>query len=189
MAQKFKRRKLLVDVPFQLRMILRFTVSIVCASFVVGILIFCLAQTSTTGAIEKARVFVKPPSDFILPVLVLTVLSVAVIAGLGVMFMTLFVSHRIVGPVFRIKKEVDLLRQGQIKRNFSTREKDQLKDLSKCLQDMTDTLHGRHCELRKNYGLLREFLETEQSSQGPAGREKLKTLLSSCQDNLDYFKV
>ena len=76
----------------------------------------------------------------------------------------LFISHRIVGPIYRLKKEIVAFKNGFLKRNFKTREKDQLKDLANELQEMTDNLHSKQGELRSNYEALANFLEKEKSS-------------------------
>lgn len=187
--QKFKRRQLIVDVVFQSKMMVRFACSVLIVSFAIGIIVFFMTQTSTTVAIEKTRVYAKPTSDFILPVLSLTVLSVAAVGAGVVLYMTLFLSHRIVGPVFRMRKELESLKKGQLKRNFTTRDKDELKDLSKALQEMSDALCGRHEGLKKSYETLAEFMKQEENSFNPSTRERLKKILDELGENVDYFKV
>ncbi len=181
----YKRKQYLIDVPYQTQFMFKFSALVALTSFLVGLFIFFLTQGSTTVAIEKTRIYVKPTSDFILPVLCLTVISVAVIAAVVVMAMTLFISHRIVGPIFRLKNQIGLIKNGSLKRNFTTREKDQLKDLAKCLQDMSDALLGRHEQLKKDYALLAGFLQKE----GAVNKEELKRIVDQIGANLDHFKV
>lgn len=189
MAAAYKRKKLLVDVPYQIRLIVRFAVLVIAISAVIGTGIFLLTQTSTTVAIENTRIYAKPTSDFILPVLFITVTTVALVGAAGIMAMMLIITHRIVGPVYRLKREIESMRMGNLKRNFSTREKDHLKDLARCLQDMSDVLYDRHHNLKKSHESLARFLAREGAGLDAAQRQQLNKILAELQNNIDFFKT
>jgi methyl-accepting chemotaxis protein len=70
---------------------------------------------------------------------------------------SLFLSHRIAGPVFRFERSVKALAAGDLTVNFRTRKGDELKGLSGDLQALTDSL-------RNKIILLRETLEDAKSS-------------------------
>ena len=66
---------------------------------------------STTVVIENTRVIAKSTADFILPGLSLTVVIVAASTALVMLFLTLMITHRIAGPIYRFKKEIELYQE------------------------------------------------------------------------------
>lgn len=189
MGNRNQRRQWIIDAPFQLTFMLRFALVVILSSFFIGVIVFFLTRNSTTVAIENTKIFAKPTSDFILPALCLTVVIVAAIAAAIVLAMTLLISHRIAGPIFRLKREVDLLKKGQLRRNFTVRDKDQLKDLARCLQEMSDVLYGHHSRLKRSCEALENLLQTGDWSGHASDREKIRKILEDIRDNTDYFKV
>ncbi len=189
MPRPNQRKHFIVDLPFQTAFICKFTMIVIGASFLIGAIVFIYAQNSTTVAIEKTKIFAKPTSDFIFPVIALTVLLVSLAAAVSVGFLTLFISHRIAGPVFRLKREIHRLQEGALTANFSIREKDQLKDLANALQEMSDTICGRQLALKKNCAALVDLLKKNDFSVGPADRATLQKIVEDIQGNLNYFKT
>jgi methyl-accepting chemotaxis protein len=186
---KHVRKQYIVDRHFQIGFIKRFTWLVVASSLLLGIIIFLLTQGSTTVAIEKTKVYAKPTSDFILPTLSLTVLAVTTIAGISVGLIAFFISHRIAGPAFRLKREIELLKKGSLSRDFSIRKHDHLKDLASSLQDMTDTFYERHTALKRDYEKLTQLLRREGIMIDWEDREEIEKALNNIEQNIDYFKV
>ena len=75
----YSRKHYFIDKEFQTKFILRFCGVVVVSSLLIGILIFLLSQNSTTVAIENTQVRVKTTADFILPVLVQTIIVVSIL--------------------------------------------------------------------------------------------------------------
>lgn len=179
---KNKRKQYVVDMPFQSGFILKFVIIVIVSSGIIALAILLSAQDSTTVAIDKARVLAKPTADFILPTLSFIVVLVIILSAIVVTLVTLLVSHRIAGPIFRLKKELSFLREGNLKRNFTVREKDEFKDLAQALQETSNTLYSRHEKLKSDYNKLLESLS-------PSEKERLKGLLNDIKTQTDYFKV
>lgn len=189
MKRDYKRRRYFVDRMFQTKFIAKFCLAVIITSLLAGGLIFFLSRNSTTVAIENTRVVVKRTADFIFPVIVETVLVVSFFAGLVVLLMTLFISHKIVGPLVRLKRETDFLKDGDLRRNFSVRTKDQLRDLSKSLNLTCDALREKHKELQEKYNALRNFLQKDMLHGSTETKEELARILRELNSVLNYFKV
>jgi nitrogen fixation/metabolism regulation signal transduction histidine kinase len=114
----------------------------------------------------------------------LTVVLVSLATAVIVVMITLIISHRMAGPVYRLKKEINLLKEGSLKRDFSVRENDHFKDLAQALQEMTNTLHERHSRLKESCQALSALLKKEAPD-----KDKLKKLLDEFQENSNYFKL
>ena len=189
MNARTKRRNYLVDRNFQVGFIFKFGVTVIISSFAIGGLIFYLTRNSTTVAIENTQVIVKSTADFILPILVLTVVIVAFFSSLALSAMALIVSHRIVGPLYRLRKEVEMFKEGDFTKEFQVRNKDQLKDLAKSLGEMSSTLRKRHTELKRRSGQLQQFLKERNYNIPFEDKERFSLLLEGVDQVLGFFKV
>jgi len=158
-SRAYRRSHYIVDKKFQLSFIMKFCSVVILASLAIGALIFYFTHNSTTVAIENTRVFVKPTSDFILPQLVITIIVVSVVFSAILFVMALIATHRIAGPIYRLRKEIENLQNGDLTGAFAIRDKDQLKTLARSLSDMARALRQKHTELKSKTDSLRSFLK------------------------------
>jgi len=184
-----RRTKYFIEPSFQGRFIFRFCLIVIVSSLLIGGILFYLTSNSTTVAIENTKVYVKPTSDFILPIMSLTLIGVTIIAALVVLLLTLYVSHQIIGPMYRLQREIDLMKDGDFVRNFSIREKDQLQGLAHSLSLMATKLRSRHLELKNACQSLFYFMEEKGYVITAYERDAVKGLLNDIRMILDFFKV
>lgn len=186
---KMKRRNYLIDPSFQMAFIFKFCIGVIIISLLIGGLVFVLTLNSTTVAIENTRVVVKPSSDFILPGLLLTVLIVAAFSALATFFSTLLLTHRIAGPVYRFKREVGFVKEGDLTRRFQIRRKDSFQDLAGALKEMTEELRNRHIELSSTYRSLLKYLQEKDFRVSSEQKEEFQQKLAKLESVLKRTKV
>ena len=116
---------------------------VVLAGIVTTGILYFVGKRSTTVTIINSRVVVHSTADFLLPILIQTVLAVMVILGLATIIVTLLFSHKIAGPLYRFKKAVEGVKLGDLSGNFRLRNYDQLKDLSDEVNAMIDSVRGQ----------------------------------------------
>jgi len=189
MDRTYKRSLYFIDKNFQSKFIFKFCLIVIVSSVLIGGLMFFLSRNSTTVAIENTRVSVKRTADFILPVIVETLLIVVLFSAVAVLLVTLFISHKIAGPLYRLKKEIDILKEGDLTRNFNIRAKDQLQELAKSLHGMSDSLRQRHAELKNKCYTLKSYLQANDFRIPPEQKEKLSKMLQDIDTVLSYFKI
>lgn len=190
MAQTtYKRRNFFIDKNFQTKFILKFSMVVILASMVIGGLVYYLFRDSTTVVIQNTRVLVKPTSDFILPTLVDILLLVTVFSALVVSLLSMVASHRISGPLYRLKKEVDLVESGIMGRSFNLRAKDQLQELAKSLSSMSSVLKQKHLDIQQRYIKLKKFMETNQEKLNDMQKQELNKILTEMEEVLNFFKL
>jgi methyl-accepting chemotaxis protein len=189
MSAKVRRGHYLIDKNFQINFIFKFCATVIIASFIIGALVFYLTQNSTTVAIENTKVTVKSTAAFILPVLILTVVVVSFFSSLVLSGMALIISHRIVGPLYRLRKEIEMLKEGDFTKQFQVRNKDNLKDLAKSLADMSGTLRKRHAELKRRSDQLQLFLKERNYNVPFEDKERFSLMLEGIDQVLNFFKV
>ncbi len=189
MSAKIRRGNYLIDKGFQIGFIFKFCLIVIFASVGIGMLVFYLTRGSTTVAIENTKVIVKSTADFIMPVLILTVAAVTLFSSFVLSIMALIISHRIVGPLYRLRKEIDMLKEGDFTKQFHVRNKDNLKDLAQSLGDMSATLRKRHVELKKRSDQLKEFLKERNYNVPFEDKERFALMLEGLDKVLNFFKV
>ncbi len=186
---KNQRRNYFIDHKFQTDFVLKFCAVIVMSCLMIGAVMFLLARGSTTVAIENTEVIIKPTSDFILPLLIATILSVTFFSSLFVLIMMVFISHRIAGPAYRLKKEVNLLKEGRLNRSFQMRRHDQLMELAQALEELTKMLKEKHQLAKEKSDAIHHDLEQLKVDPDAEEVKLIKQHLRDLKSTLDYFKL
>jgi len=168
MNAQHMRKRYLIDKKFQVAFILKFCSIVLLASLVIGGIVF---------------------ADFILPMLALTVLAVAAASAGVVAFMGLMTTHRIAGPLYRLRKEIEGLQEGDFTRTFTVRNKDHLKELAKGLGAMNAALRVKHAELKKKSDELASFLREKNNCVAFEDRDRFAQMLKEMDDLMKFFKV
>jgi len=184
-----KRKQHFIDKSFQSKFILKFCAIVIISSLLIGGLMFLLSQDSTTVAIENTQVVVKRTADFILPIMVGTLLIVTLFSAATMIVITLLTSHKIAGPLYRLKQEIDTLKDADLTRNFNIRAKDQLQALAKSLNDMSDSLRSKHRDLKNKCSVLITYLKNKDFRIQPEQKEEFSKMLQEIEEVLNYFKV
>ncbi len=143
-----KRRNYFIDKSFQGKFILRFSLIVIISSIIIGGLLLFLARSSTTVAIENTKVVVKNTADFLLPLILVTLIIVTIFSAISVALLTMLVSHKISGPLYRIKKEIEKLHSGDLTADFRIRKGDQLQELVNSLNQMTAAMQQKVKQLK-----------------------------------------
>jgi methyl-accepting chemotaxis protein len=138
-----RRRNYFIDRTFQTRFILEFCGLVAVGGMLAIVFLYFMGMHSKTVAIVNSSVVVKTTSDFLLPILAQTVLVVAVLVSIGVIIITLFVSHKIAGPLFHLKKAMEKLGGGDFTVRMHLRQNDQLKEIADSFNDMAGKMEKR----------------------------------------------
>jgi len=182
--EKWRRRNYFIDKDFQTKFIMKFCAIVIASSVLIGWLLFFLSRNFTTVAIENAHVIVKSTSDFLLPLIMDTVFMVSIFSAIAVIILTLLTSHKIAGPIYRLKKEIDRFKEGDMTANFRTRSSDQLQDLAAALADMGQAIGKRHSELKKISADLKKCIENPATDKAAISKK-----LNELEQVLNYFRT
>lgn len=189
MKREYKRKKYFIDKPFQTKFIFKFCIIVIVSSLMIGGLILFLSQRSTTVAIENTKVVVKNTADFILPVVLVTIVVVSFFSSLVVLVVALLISHKISGPLFRIKREIGHVEDGDLTPDFQIRAKDQLKEIAKSLGDMCSALRQKHTGLKEKISELKDYIKEKGFSASQDEKARLTEMAVEIENILKRFKV
>lgn len=188
-----KRRNYFIEKTFQTKFILRFCVLVAISGLLTIGILYLLSLQSTTVSIVNSRVVVKTTADFLLPILIQTVVIVMIIVSIGTIVMTLFVSHKIAGPLYHFKKVIKALGEGDFSSDFRLRRFDQLKDLADVFSAMITKTREELKALKDNCLSLKEKLgnisEDEVVEHKRSHLSELKSVSAELNRIIDHFKT
>lgn len=154
-----KRRIFFIEKDFQAKFMLKFLALVAAAGFVTTCALYFLTMQSSTVYFVNSRAVVQTTARFLLPLLVQTVLAVTVVTSIAALAVTLFVSHKIAGPIYRLKKVMKEVGDGDLSGEFRIRQKDQLQDLAGSFSDMILKTREKLSELREKADIIKGKLD------------------------------
>ena len=183
-AQRFQRKTVLVKRSLQLKYIGMVFLSVLVASLIVGgDVYYSLSRVMLTEC----------PSVTDRIVQFNTVLLVKVALYLGLMLMiSLYVSHRFAGPIYRFEKSCQALSTGDLTHRVSLRTGDELMELQEEFNGMAAALQAM---LQKDRNLAQRLVERvdEAAKRLPEGADRAREDLKALKVELDHltksFKV
>lgn len=190
---KNHRRVYFIEKKFQVSFILKFCALVIIGALLTSALMYFLSQKSTTVVFEHSRALVKSTADFLLPLLLQTIVATSLIVATATIALTLFISHKIAGPLYRLKKELSTIEVGNLTSDFSLRDGDQLQDVAKSMSAMIKGLRDRISDLKKDWYSFKENWQVLESRgflpNAKQNIESLKNTMIQIEKNLDYFKI
>lgn len=188
-----RHRILFIDKKFQAKFIVNFCLLVVAGALITTGLLYLFTMGSKTVSFVNSRVVVQTTADFLLPLLIQNVCIMMIIIGLATIMMTLLISHKIAGPLYRLKKAVKTLGEGDFSGEFKIRRKDQLQDLAQIFNEMIVNLRTRLKMMEKNIRDIKE--KSNNISEGDIAEQKksilrdLKNILFETEKQSRYFKL
>lgn len=155
---KERRRNYFIDRKFQASFIIKFCLLVTLGTLISAGLVIFLSRSTVTTSFENSRLVIKNTADFIFPAILFS--SAIVIAAIGVaaIIVTLYASHKIAGPLYRLGKDIARLKEGDLKTVFQTRQGDQLKGLKDNLNDLSASLKAKVSGLKEGLAQIESAL-------------------------------
>lgn len=160
-----KRQSYFVQREFQLKFILKFCILLLIGIVISTGLLLLFSRGTLTSSFEQSRLTIEDTASAILPVAVyvnLVTLGLISLAAIGV---TLFVSHKLAGPLFRYERELNQIGSGDLTKDIQIRKNDQIRALASSLNQMTASLHEKVLLIRKDVEELLEFATDHNAPQ------------------------
>jgi len=190
-----KRRILFIERAFQLRFIAKVTAVIVVGTALTGALLYVLADREFGRAFYSAHYQARSSWELLLPaVLVSSFVAMCLVAATAVV-LTLYDSHRIGGPLYRFKQNLEAIGEGDLTLFTRLREKDELQSLTQVFNQATRNLAERVLRIKSADERLRTLLLEARDSleTGTApGRERFEGLIAAEEQlrrALEVFRV
>ncbi len=140
---RYKRRAPYINKDFQLNFIVKFCVLTGCGTVLAMGLMYWLAKNSTTVAIKQSHVAVHTTADYLLPLMLQTVLLECIIGCIATVFLVMIINRKIAGPLHELKIMFPLLAEGNLSTPMHLRPDDQLKDVAQAYNHMINKLNSK----------------------------------------------
>ena len=153
-----RRKNYFIDKKFQSLFIIKFCALIVLGAILSGVIVYLMSRSTVTTSFDNLRLVIKSTADFILPAVLLSSIVVIVVIGIATIAVTLFTSHRIAGPLYRMEKDIEEVASGNLTKQFSLRKADEIKALAEGLNDLTETLKDDVGKIKRGVNELESTL-------------------------------
>ncbi|MCX5715654.1 MAG: methyl-accepting chemotaxis protein [Candidatus Omnitrophica bacterium] len=142
----FRRKRYLIKTGFQLK----YSGLIIAFMFLVAALTgYTVYYTGWLLMGEKlANVYPQGRLLAIMRTINITLLLRLIFIAPLVVFVSIILSHRIAGPLYRIEKYISAVAKGDFSEKLTLRKKDELKDLAFMINEMTEDLRARVKQLK-----------------------------------------
>lgn len=160
----YKRKNYFIKKDFQTRFILKFCLLVLVGVFISAVLLFFFSRDTLTSSFQQSRLIVENTSLAILPAILYTSLITLAWLSVATVFVTLFISQRIAGPMFRLERELKEIGQGDLTKKVVFRRKDQTAELARCINDVAAGLREKVVDIRTEVGRI---LETVRETNAP----------------------
>lgn len=168
-----RRKNYFIDKKFQSLFIIKFCTLIVLGAILSGAIIYLMSKSTVTTSFENLRLVIKSTADFILPAVLLSSIVVIVVIGIATIAVTLFTSHRIAGPLYRVEKDIEEVASGNLAKRFNLRKADELKALAEGLNNLAETL-------KNDVGNIKNGVNELESTLPPGeAKEKINKIKSA----------
>ena len=157
-----KRRQYFVQKGFQSKFILKFCMVLLVGIIISTGLLFLFSENTLTSSFEQSRLVIKNTASAILPNVFLSHLIAFVLICLLTIAITLLVSHKLAGPLFRFEKELKEMGSGDLSNVIKMRKDDQVKAVADGLNHMRANLRQKILDIKE---------EVEQIIESTSGQE------------------
>ncbi len=138
-----RRKNYYIKKDFQRNFILKFCALVLIGSAVSGAIIYVMSLSTVTTAFENSKLVIRSTADFILPAVLLSSLVFIILVGIASIAITLFTSHKIAGPLYRMEKDICEVAAGNLRQEFNLRVGDELRPMAEALNGMSVFLKDR----------------------------------------------
>ena len=170
-----RRRIVYIEKSFQRQFIIRFCIVALAAMASASAIIYLLSMDTVTASYSSSRLVLEKTSDAIMSTLVITNLGVLFAFIIVTIFVTLYVSFKIGGPLYRFKQDLAVLGEGRLAKRINLRKTDQLQQFASEINSMADGLERRVRRLQDLVEQVRELTESDDWNREEMKR-KVETL-------------
>lgn len=144
-----RRQQIYIKKGFQFRFILKFCMILLAGVLISTALLFIFSQDTLTSSFSHSRLVIRSTAEAMLPAIITTNLISLALIIVTTIIVTLYISHKIAGPIFRLESEIRRIGEGDLSATIALRSKDQMLEFARRVNEMTAGLHQRISEIQR----------------------------------------
>ncbi|MBN2372336.1 methyl-accepting chemotaxis protein [bacterium] len=197
-TNQYKRKKYLIQKVFQAKFIVIFLLLLILGSIISGVILYSKTNTYLGYDYGKAHSKIKETGDILRPVLFISYGISIVLIGIATIFLTIFISHKVAGPLYRFERSAEEIGKGNLRLVTKIRDSDQAKGLADAFSRMTKDLREKILEIDSNSQNINRVIEEikwmiSQETLDVADIQKkigdLDQMSKVLRQSLQYFKL
>lgn len=189
MAEKsFRRKTYMIKKGFQSRLITVILLLVIIVANITGGLVYGVLKIDVSREWMESVFGLSNADDVLLPAIVISEILSFLIVGV----ISLFVSHRMAGPIYRFEKVTEGMSEGDFTIHVKLRDKDEFKDLADAFNSMINKLTDHIDELKDSsqdyIQEVKQYLDTQKEIPEEV-RIQLEGSLNKLKEKMDFFKT
>lgn len=160
----------LIEKGYKADFIIKFCLLVIIGAMLSGLFLFFIWEREVGITYSRAISTLVSVRGLLIPAIAVSILLQVVILSLVSIGLTLLVSHKIAGPIYRLEKGLEIIGQGDLTTNIRFRAKDQIHDLAESFNQMTQDLNLKVKEMMDAQSTLKMC---KRRLDDEAGREEL----------------
>jgi len=172
-----RRRTYYIKKEFQRDFIIKFCCLVALGACISAVIIYLMSKSTVTTSFVDSRLRIRSTAEFIMPAVLLSGAVSICLIGAAAALVTLFTSHKIAGPLYRMEKDLESVLKGNLRVRFNTRENDQIKPLLVTLNRVAE-------KLRTDIGEAKDIAAKLESV---SGREDAGKLITGLKETLNRY--
>lgn len=101
----------------------------------------------------------------------------------------IFISHKIAGPMFRIEKSAEAIRDGDLSVSFKIRKGDEMKEASSALEEMVDSLQADFTRIKMADKMLDDRIDAIEPQIKKEDAHRLREIVRVIDEVLSKYKT
>lgn len=178
-----KRLNLQVKRHLQLWLMIRIGGIIILTSVIAAFILYSYAHHETINSFYDAHIKLRRLSDLLIPV----VLSGSFVSLIGGALVAIFLPQKLAGPLYRVEKDFDAIKEGDLTVRVHLRNNDSLLSFADHLNSSIEHIDQQMGQVQQ----LNDILQTQEKAQNPEATktlQELDQLLSTIKTNYSIKK-
>jgi methyl-accepting chemotaxis protein len=141
--EQHQKRIYFIQKGFQTKMILRFVSLLVVGAVISSMILYFFAGDKLESSYYEAHSSIKSMWDILGTTVLATNFISLVIISFATVYVVLFLSHKIAGPLYKLEKNINEISNGNLDLHVYFREGDQIQSVGTALENMVNKLSER----------------------------------------------
>ena len=193
-----QRRWYFIKSTFNIKMLLLFFVVLILGVIILGFQLYIFSSSELDTRLFQAHTRIMNSWEILLPTIILTTISVFILVFIITLYMVIYLSHKIAGPLYKFEIIADEIGNGNFKVNVKLRKKDELIPLETAFNNMLDNLHSKIMDFKRNFEKTKNTEKKlinaiKTSTFSEAEKNKLSTtvneLIAEFEENVNAFTL
>ncbi|MFZ3064699.1 MAG: methyl-accepting chemotaxis protein [Nitrospirota bacterium] len=143
------RRQYFIKKEFQSKFIIKFCLIVILGAIISGIILYAYTNQRLGNTYLESLNAIKALNDNLISNLIYTSLITVIFISIVTIVITLFASHKIAGPLYRLEKSTEAIGNGDFTLETRLRENDEIIGVASALNEMAGKLRIKMIDIKK----------------------------------------